>query len=219
MSGPRQVLFPGLRLPPTPESPAEPTFLPHVRESLPTLFASQQWSSQTKPSQLAPRTFGSNDPPVASDATGIVFSGLNVLLHTRDAINNLHQLYGTSASAQHALASAASAISASVRAGGRLVVSGVGKSGKIGEKLVATCNSLQIRAAWMHASEAVHGDLGMLGPVRTLASLYTHTYTKGMFFLERHGAIDIVQRYHARADQLDSSYSLRSPSHCRDRRL
>ena len=45
---------------------------------------------------------------------------------------------------------------------GRLIVTGIGKSAHIGNKIVATLNSTGTPAFFMHAAEAVHGDLGML---------------------------------------------------------
>jgi len=45
---------------------------------------------------------------------------------------------------------------------GRLVVAGVGKSAHIAAKIVATLNSTGTPALFMHATEAIHGDLGMI---------------------------------------------------------
>ncbi|WP_232824900.1 KpsF/GutQ family sugar-phosphate isomerase [Primorskyibacter marinus] len=45
---------------------------------------------------------------------------------------------------------------------GRVVVSGIGKSGHIGNKIAATLASTGTPAQFVHASEASHGDLGML---------------------------------------------------------
>jgi len=45
---------------------------------------------------------------------------------------------------------------------GRVVVTGLGKSGHIGRKIAATFSSLGIPALFLHPSEALHGDLGML---------------------------------------------------------
>lgn len=45
---------------------------------------------------------------------------------------------------------------------GRVVVTGVGKSGHIGRKIAATLASLGAPACFVHATEAVHGDLGMI---------------------------------------------------------
>ena len=47
---------------------------------------------------------------------------------------------------------------------GRVVVSGVGKSAIVAQKLVATLNSTGTPALFMHAADAVHGDLGMICP-------------------------------------------------------
>jgi arabinose-5-phosphate isomerase len=46
---------------------------------------------------------------------------------------------------------------------GRLVISGVGKSAIIAQKIVATLNSTGTPSLFMHAGDAIHGDLGMIG--------------------------------------------------------
>lgn len=45
---------------------------------------------------------------------------------------------------------------------GRLVVTGIGKSAIIAQKIVATLNSTGTPSLFLHASEAIHGDLGMV---------------------------------------------------------
>lgn len=45
---------------------------------------------------------------------------------------------------------------------GRLVISGIGKSAVIAQKIVATFNSTGTPAIFMHAADAIHGDLGMV---------------------------------------------------------
>ena len=47
---------------------------------------------------------------------------------------------------------------------GRVVVSGIGKSAVIAQKMVATFNSTGTPALFMHAADAIHGDLGMIQP-------------------------------------------------------
>jgi arabinose-5-phosphate isomerase len=47
---------------------------------------------------------------------------------------------------------------------GRLIVCGIGKSAIIAQKIVATLNSTGTPSMFLHASEAVHGDLGMVQP-------------------------------------------------------
>jgi arabinose-5-phosphate isomerase len=45
---------------------------------------------------------------------------------------------------------------------GRIVVTGIGKSGIIARKIAATLRSIGTQAHFLHAAEAIHGDLGML---------------------------------------------------------
>jgi arabinose-5-phosphate isomerase len=47
---------------------------------------------------------------------------------------------------------------------GRVVVTGIGKSANIAGKIVATLNSTGTPALFMHAADAIHGDLGMIQP-------------------------------------------------------
>lgn len=54
------------------------------------------------------------------------------------------------------------AINAIFNSKGRLIISGVGKSGIIAQKIVATLNSTGTPGLFMHAADAIHGDLGMI---------------------------------------------------------
>src|SRR5690349_1935972 len=54
------------------------------------------------------------------------------------------------------------AVQAIVETKGRLVVSGIGKSAIIAQKIVATLNSTGTPAIFLHAADAIHGDLGMI---------------------------------------------------------
>jgi len=45
---------------------------------------------------------------------------------------------------------------------GRVIVGGIGKSGIVGRKIVATLNSTGTRALFLHPVEAIHGDLGIV---------------------------------------------------------
>ncbi|WP_312090825.1 KpsF/GutQ family sugar-phosphate isomerase [Chryseobacterium sp.] len=45
---------------------------------------------------------------------------------------------------------------------GKLIVVGIGKSAHVGNKIVATLNSTGTPAQFLHASEAIHGDLGVI---------------------------------------------------------
>lgn len=56
-------------------------------------------------------------------------------------------------------------INAILNCQGRLVVAGIGKSGLIGKKMVATFASTGTPSFFLHPTEAFHGDLGMLKPI------------------------------------------------------
>jgi arabinose-5-phosphate isomerase len=47
---------------------------------------------------------------------------------------------------------------------GRIIVSGVGKSGLVGRKIAATLTSTGTPATFLHPADSVHGDLGIVGP-------------------------------------------------------
>lgn len=49
-----------------------------------------------------------------------------------------------------------------LQSNGRVIVTGIGKSAIIGQKIVATFNSTGTPAIFMHAADAIHGDLGMI---------------------------------------------------------
>jgi len=58
----------------------------------------------------------------------------------------------------------ARAVALLLQCNGRVVVSGIGKSGHIGRKIAATFASTGTPALFMHPAEAAHGDLGMVTP-------------------------------------------------------
>lgn len=54
------------------------------------------------------------------------------------------------------------AVNSIFNSNGRLVITGIGKSAIIAQKIVATLNSTGTPSIFLHASEAIHGDLGMI---------------------------------------------------------
>ncbi|CAD6578922.1 MAG: hypothetical protein ASARMPREDX12_009019 [Alectoria sarmentosa] len=108
---------------------------------------------------------GSIDEIGSKDALA---TALHVIRTERDALTQLESLYESDVIAQEGFANSVDAISTSIKSGGKLVVVGVGKSGKIGQKVVATMNSFGIRSAFLHPTEALHGDLGMIGENDTI---------------------------------------------------
>ncbi len=53
----------------------------------------------------------------------------------------------------------------------RLVVTGIGKSGLVGQKISATLNSTGTPSVFLHPVEAVHGDLGMIAPTDVVLAI------------------------------------------------
>ncbi|MCK5844622.1 MAG: KpsF/GutQ family sugar-phosphate isomerase [Victivallales bacterium] len=60
---------------------------------------------------------------------------------------------------------------ATLHAGGKLVLAGIGKSGHIGQKMAATLASTGSTAVFLHPVEAMHGDLGVLSAKDLLITL------------------------------------------------
>jgi arabinose-5-phosphate isomerase len=54
---------------------------------------------------------------------------------------------------------------------GRIVVTGMGKSGLIGRKIAATLASTGSPALFLHSAEALHGDMGMVGPADVVVAI------------------------------------------------
>ena len=86
-----------------------------------------------------------------------------------DIIQNAQQTIAIEANAIASLSQFISldfekSITVSANCKGRLVVSGIGKSAIVAQKMVATFNSTGTPALYMHAGDAIHGDLGMVQP-------------------------------------------------------
>ncbi|KAM5452880.1 hypothetical protein MaudCBS49596_003189 [Microsporum audouinii] len=95
-------------------------------------------------------------------------TAIHVIATERAALENLERVYTTNDLARNNLERAVEQIANTINAGSKLIVCGVGKSGKIGEKVVATMNSLGIYCSFLHPTEALHGDLGMVRPTDTV---------------------------------------------------
>jgi arabinose-5-phosphate isomerase len=87
----------------------------------------------------------------AFDAVAV---GRRVLTVEADALGRLSDSLGEPFEKAVALLGAAS---------GRVVCTGIGKSGHVGRKIAATLASTGTQALFVHAGEASHGDLGMIG--------------------------------------------------------
>lgn len=84
----------------------------------------------------------------------IVDLGRRVLRLEREALQGVEERLGDSFAAAVELIHAAK---------GRVIISGSGKSGLIGRKIAATLTSTGTPAAFLHPSDSLHGDLGIVG--------------------------------------------------------
>lgn len=79
---------------------------------------------------------------------------------------------------------------------GRVIVSGLGKSGQVGRKIAATLASLGTPSAFVHPAEALHGDLGMIREQDLVLMLSnsgeTEELLKLMWFLDAQSNSSIV---------------------------
>ncbi len=76
----------------------------------------------------------------------------------------LEQSQALQATALRISASFESAVNTLLNHSGKCVISGIGKSGHIAQKITSTFNSTGTPATFMHAGEAMHGDLGIYQP-------------------------------------------------------
>ena len=93
---------------------------------------------------------------------------VHVLRTEATALHNVTRLYETDPIAREGFTRAVAAITRHGGEKGKLVIIGVGKSGHIGKKLVATFNSLAVHSTFLHPTEALHGDLGTIGKYDTI---------------------------------------------------
>jgi arabinose-5-phosphate isomerase len=89
------------------------------------------------------------------DGAGVLDEGRRVLRMEAAAVSALEARLDQSFVA---------AVHAVLAASGRVIVSGVGKSGIVGRKIAATLTSTGTPATFLHPVEALHGDLGIVGP-------------------------------------------------------
>ncbi len=94
----------------------------------------------------------------------------------QDGLGSAKRVLETEAAALNALcaglgASLVHALDVLDEVSGRVVVTGIGKSGHIAHKIVATLSSTGTPALFVHPSEASHGDLGMVTPSDAVLAL------------------------------------------------
>ena len=88
-----------------------------------------------------------------NDFKSIIENAKQTILAEAHAIENLATLVDESF---------AQAVVSILKSSGRVIVTGIGKSANIATKIVATLNSTGTPAIFMHAADAIHGDLGTI---------------------------------------------------------
>ena len=86
-------------------------------------------------------------------ATSILETAKNTIISESKAIANLSELLTEDF---------ANAVELIYNSKGRVIITGIGKSAIIANKIVATFNSTGTPAVFMHAADAIHGDLGLI---------------------------------------------------------
>jgi D-arabinose 5-phosphate isomerase GutQ len=124
-----------------------------------------------KRKRVSPDVEALTPPLTADDPEGALFlsRAVHVLSTAATALSHVTFLYQSDPVAREGLLQAVECIRSVNEAGGKLLVCGVGKSGLVGRKTVASMKSLGVACAFLHAAEAMHGDLGDIRPVHTHA--------------------------------------------------
>jgi hypothetical protein len=102
-------------------------------------------------------------PPSTADdpeAAALLERAVHVLTTEATALSFVSRLYQTDPTARAGFLNAVDAIVSTSGTRSKLIICGVGKSAYVGMKIVATMKSLGIACSFLHAGEALHGDLG-----------------------------------------------------------
>jgi len=127
---------------------------------IPALDAS---SACSQPRPLKRRCSLPITPPATADdpeISDVLDRAVNVLTIEATALSHVSRLYQTDPTARTSLLKAVDVIVEASRARNKLIICGVGKSAYVGLKIVATMKSLGVYCTFLHAGEALHGDLG-----------------------------------------------------------
>lgn len=105
--------------------------------------------------------------PAATKADLVILPRMNIAVDAVAILRRAKSVLATEASAIAAMEtrigqSMVDAVQAILSARGRVVVTGIGKSGHVGRKLAATLASTGTPAFFVHPAEASHGDMGMI---------------------------------------------------------
>ena len=126
------------------------------------------------PTATAPATAPA---PCVVDSSHVLSLARDVLATEANAITGLAARLGPEFVA---------AVELILNCGGRVVVSGIGKSGHIARKVAATLASTGTPAFFVHPAEASHGDLGMITPADVVVMLSNSGETDELLLLTPH---------------------------------
>lgn len=116
--------------------------------------------------ELEELSLGSPDMPEDDESCGKVQDRLHAATHVLKteaaALRSVATLYETDPIARDGFNRTVAAITRHKGEKGKLIITGVGKSGHIANKLVATFNSLSITSVFLNPIDALHGDLGII---------------------------------------------------------
>ena len=104
--------------------------------------------------------------PPSADGRSVIESVLRTIETERDGLDTLREAIASDLGP--AFAAAVTLVAA---ARGRVIVTGMGKSGHIGRKIASTLASTGTPASFVHPAEASHGDLGMILPEDVILAL------------------------------------------------
>lgn len=138
--------------------------------------------TNTKDSSSNPK----NENPLDSRCLNLA---LRLISTQRAAVTHLESYYQTNELALAALSTSIDTIHRTFRnpnSQGKLIVTGIGKSGKLGGKLAATFTSLGMQSCFLHPTEALHGDLGIIQPKDTVLMLTSSGRTPELLDLLSH---------------------------------
>lgn len=126
----------------------------------------ESWSNSSVSSTPLTRQSSDFSLHIEDDASPVLERAIQnvdlILSNQTKALSYVTGQYRTSPWAVAQMKTSLRVLNNALKVGGKVVVSGMGKSYKIASKTVATLNSLRMHSALLHPSEALHGDLGMI---------------------------------------------------------
>ncbi|KAM0287268.1 hypothetical protein ACHAQH_000582 [Verticillium albo-atrum] len=133
-------------------------------------------------------------------------AAVHVLNTEAQALKAVTRLYETDPIARDGFNRTVGAIARHGDGRGKVVITGVGKSGHIANKLAATFNSLSIPTVFLNPLDALHGDLGIVGQQDTLLFITFSGKTSELMGLIPHlhrSSTLVILTGHTRSDTCD----------------